>query len=374
MRLLFTAPRYHTNQHFAVKALLDAGHSVSFLALRRGQSETYAALEPQVLGPSAALDALRRLAARLPGARLSGSGGLPSPVKLWREMRRRPPAAVVVRDPFSGYGLLAALLTKLMGAGLLLYSQTPKHGPRVWWKRAVLKLYPKLMGAEWITPVLGSPLGSRAADSGLRYVPFVMEPQTAPHQRRRCGGGAVHLLAVGKYEPRKNHRLFLDAVHRLSRLYPVRATVAGECVTEEHRRELDGIRAHIRRLGLERLVQLHVNLPYAEAQRLYAGHDLFVLASRDEPAAVSPLEAMAHSLPVVCSDSNGTQCYIRPGENGFVFRSGDLDDLAACLARIVSDGERRRAMGERSYQLVLSEHSPQRYVESLMAAIGGDAR
>ena len=36
LRFVFTAPRYHTNQHYAVKALLDAGHEVSFLALRRG--------------------------------------------------------------------------------------------------------------------------------------------------------------------------------------------------------------------------------------------------------------------------------------------------------------------------------------------------
>ena len=46
MRFVFTAPRYHTNQHYAVKALLDAGHEVSFLALRRGQSEVYEVLHP----------------------------------------------------------------------------------------------------------------------------------------------------------------------------------------------------------------------------------------------------------------------------------------------------------------------------------------
>ena len=33
MHFLFTAPVYHTNQHYTVKALLDAGHEVSFLAL-----------------------------------------------------------------------------------------------------------------------------------------------------------------------------------------------------------------------------------------------------------------------------------------------------------------------------------------------------
>ena len=36
MHFLYTAPRYHTNQHFTSKALLDAGHHVTFLVLRRG--------------------------------------------------------------------------------------------------------------------------------------------------------------------------------------------------------------------------------------------------------------------------------------------------------------------------------------------------
>ena len=33
MHFVFTAPRFHTNQHFPAKALLDAGHQVTFLVL-----------------------------------------------------------------------------------------------------------------------------------------------------------------------------------------------------------------------------------------------------------------------------------------------------------------------------------------------------
>ena len=50
MHFLFTASVYHTNQHFAVKALQDAGHEVSYLALAREQSEVYDALCPTILG------------------------------------------------------------------------------------------------------------------------------------------------------------------------------------------------------------------------------------------------------------------------------------------------------------------------------------
>ena len=36
MRFVFTAPRFHTNQRYAFRALLDAGHEVTMLVLRRG--------------------------------------------------------------------------------------------------------------------------------------------------------------------------------------------------------------------------------------------------------------------------------------------------------------------------------------------------
>ena len=58
------------------------------------------------------------------------------------------------------------------------------------------------------------------------------------------------------------------------------------------------------------------------------------LPSSDEPAAVSHLEAMSHSLPVICSDSNGTRCYIRQGENGYVFRTGDALESARAAWRV----------------------------------------
>ena len=67
--------------------------------------------------------------------------------------------------------------------------------------------------------------------------------------------------------------------------------------------------------------------------------------AENEPAAVSHLEAMSHSLPAICSDSNGTQCYIRPGENGYIFKTDDLEDLVECMERIISDREQPKADG-----------------------------
>lgn len=148
--------------------------------------------------------------------------------------------------------------------------------------------------------------------------------------------------------------------------YAVRALIVGESTTEEHRQVIREATRQRVRLGLEGTVEVRTNLPYAEVQRLYSTFDLFVLSSEGEPAAVSPLEAMAHSLPVICSDTNGTACYILPGRNGFVFRSGDAHHLAACIGEAIRDRKRLKSLGAASYRQVHVEHQPARYVDALV--------
>ena len=254
MHFVFTAPRFHTNQHFPAKALLDAGHRVTFPVLRRGQSATDEVLARSVLGCSRSFDVLRHTAAWLPGVRFSDVGGLPSPIRF-----------------------LAAALT-------------------------------------------------------------------------------VNIVAIGKFQRRKSHELFLDAIAETARHHPVRALIVGECTTDEHREVLRVVSERRAGLGLQDIVEIRTNMPFTDVQRLYAEHDLFVLASQGEPAAVSPLEAMARSLPVICSDSNGTACYVLPGRTGFVSRSGDATHLATCIGEAIQDQD--RLIEDGPGKLPASAHGP----------------
>ena len=360
MHFLFTAPRYHTNQRFAVKALLNAGHRVTFVALRKQHSEVYDELEPIVLGE-------KRLAPWLPG----GERMCPPPSALWSLLRKLKPDVVVARNPYSAFGLMSIATARMTGAEAVFYSQNPMHRRLVWWKTIVNSVTTRAANSRHITPVLGSPDHHPPAFAALRYVPFVMEPQTPPERKRWFRCGTVNIMTVGKFYRRKNHALFLEAIARLAESHSVRATIIGECTTDENRRELTRVREIHASLGLGDRVRIKTNLSYHDVQREYAAHDLFVLPSSDEPAAVSHLEAMSHSLPVICSDSNGTRCYIRHGENGYVFRTGDALDLEGRMESIIADRDRLVEMGERSHELVLSEHSPARYVETMMAIARG---
>ena len=361
MHFLFTAPRYHTNQRFAVKALLDAGHRVTFVALRKQHSEVYDELEPLVLGESQVAPWLQ-----------SNRWTWPPPLSLRIMFKKLEPDVVIVREPYTAYGLLSAALGKLGHARVVFYSQVPMHRTASRHKAAVSSLTTKLVGAKHITPVLGSPDLHSPPYAALRYVPFVMESQTPPGNKQWLRCGAVNVMTVGKFYRRKEHVLFLEAIGRLSTRHPVRATIVGECTTDEQQHELIRVREGVAALGLSDSVRIWTNMSYHDVQREYAAHDLFVLPSSNEPAAVSHLEAMSHSLPVICSDSNGTQCYIRQGENGHVFRTGDGRDLEKRMESIIADQSRLVEMGARSHELVLSEHSPARYVETMEALARGE--
>ncbi len=46
---------------------------------------------------------------------------------------------------------------------------------------------------------------------------------------------------------------------------------------------------------------------------------------------------MANKVPVISSDKNGTKCYIKEGENGYIFQSQNADDLAQKIESIIDD-------------------------------------
>jgi glycosyltransferase involved in cell wall biosynthesis len=221
-----------------------------------------------------------------------------------------------------------------------------------------------------MTPVLGAKEQYGAAKN-CHYVPFVIEPQTSPRDKSWFKGNVFNILSIGKFQRRKNHRMFLNIVSLLSTRYPIQATIIGECSAPDHQKELEDLKQHAHRIGIAHRIEFKINLPFTEVQDQIRQHDICVLAARNELCGISLLEAMSHSLPVICSDSAGNQFYIKPGENGFVFRTDDEVDLEVNLERILEDRENLKKMGARSYEFVVNNHSPERYVDALLSSVGG---
>ena len=96
--------------------------------------------------------------------------------------------------------------------------------------------------------------------------------------------------------------------------------------------------------------------------------DAFVLASDDEGAPLVLLEAMACGLPWV-STAWGAAAMLPPGECGFVVPPGSPDLLAAAMADLIKDPERRLAMGRRARYRAETDFREETYVERHLQVI-----
>ena len=82
----------------------------------------------------------------------------------------------------------------------------------------------------------------------------------------------------------------------------------------------------------------------ADAAGLLPAFDVLVLPSWREGVPLAALEAMAAGVPVVASRVGGMPDVLRDGETGVLVPAKDPGALAAALASLLADGERRRAL------------------------------
>jgi glycosyltransferase involved in cell wall biosynthesis len=84
-------------------------------------------------------------------------------------------------------------------------------------------------------------------------------------------------------------------------------------------------------------------VPSKRLGELYAGADLFTLASRFEGYGMAFTEAIAHGLPVVGTTAGAIPETV-PAGAGVLVAPDDPVALAGALRRIIADSEKRRRM------------------------------
>jgi len=90
-----------------------------------------------------------------------------------------------------------------------------------------------------------------------------------------------------------------------------------------------------------------------ELPRFYDLCDAFVLPSEFESWGLVVNEVMCAGRAVIVSDRIGSGAdLVRPGENGAVFRMGDVGDLARALREVLGEPTRTQAMGRRSLEII----------------------
>jgi glycosyltransferase involved in cell wall biosynthesis len=152
-------------------------------------------------------------------------------------------------------------------------------------------------------------------------------------------------ITVGVLRPGKGVDLMLEAMVLLEQRWPdLHYLIVGD---GEDRAELQEVTAQ---LGLADRVRFAGWR--TDVARLLGAADLFVLPTRDDALPTVLVEAMAGGLPIVASAVGGTAELVEESGNGFLVPPGDVEALAVACAELIASKRLRRAMGERSRQLV----------------------
>lgn len=109
------------------------------------------------------------------------------------------------------------------------------------------------------------------------------------------------------------------------------------------------------------------DLEKEDVEALLAQGDLFVLPSKREPYAISPLEAMSHGLPVLISSDGGAVSYVRRAGDEQIFRSRSYRSFRAHLQLLVEDPSLRATLSKANALQIAKEHSPQNFAANLAA-------
>jgi glycosyltransferase involved in cell wall biosynthesis len=103
-----------------------------------------------------------------------------------------------------------------------------------------------------------------------------------------------------------------------------------------------------------------------ELDQLFDSADLFVLPGT---GGLAIQQAMAHGLPIIAAEGDGSQQDLVQSGNGWLVNPSDDQALKQTLMEALSDPQRLRRMGERSFQLVQDEFNLETMVEAFLQAI-----
>ena len=179
--------------------------------------------------------------------------------------------------------------------------------------------------------------------------------------RAAMGVGEDELVCiiVGRTEAQKAHQHIVALARRMQTSHPhLKFALVGSGSRDQELAELvegEGVADRVNLMGLRR-----------DVADLLGSADIFLNCSDWEGMPLTTIEAMAGALPVVATQTEGSD-QLLDAESGIVVPVGDVEAMATALGRLVDDGAERLQMGQHARSRALSEFSHERMSAELLA-------
>jgi len=168
--------------------------------------------------------------------------------------------------------------------------------------------------------------------------------------------------AMGRFVAKKGFDVFIDALAILrQRGVHFSAVIGGQGDEEE------ALRERARSKGLDGVLQF---IGWVDNKTTFFHDiDLFCLPSHHEPFGIVLLEAFAHGVPVVSTNSEGPTDIITPDVDALLTLKNDAVALADGLERLLLQPDRANEMAQKAYQKVLMHYDMAAVSEQIEIAL-----
>lgn len=222
----------------------------------------------------------------------------------------------------------------------------------------------RLVDADAIIAIT-RPLQQKLRDEGLSSERIFAIPNMAP-----CGEKLTRqpwrtppvIGSMGRFVKKKGFDVYIEALALLkARGYSFRAVLGGEGEEGEALKKLAGER------GLDD--QLEFTGWVKDKAQFFDGIDIFCLPSLHEPFGIVLLEAFAHCVPVVSSDSEGPADIISPDTDALLVAKNDAAAMANALAKLLDSPQLASQLADNAYVKIRDHYAMQPVGAQIEAAL-----
>jgi len=170
---------------------------------------------------------------------------------------------------------------------------------------------------------------------------------------------SIVFLFAGKLEPTKDPQLLLDS-YISAGLNNSHLVIVGNGILEQRLKNKFKAYHNIHFIDF----QNQSKMPY-----IYSMADVFVLPSKGETWGLTVNEAMANGLAIIVSNKCGcAPDLVKENENGYVFNSGNKEDLTEAIKSIAANNDKLNSMKIESKNIItkMTLEEVSRVIESLV--------
>jgi glycosyltransferase involved in cell wall biosynthesis len=202
---------------------------------------------------------------------------------------------------------------------------------------------------------------------GVDFGRFKFSPSLRERSRKQLGIRPNELLIgiIGRLQVAKGYLEFLEMARQIA---PKFKNVKFLLIGEASRGEAAQANLILARVAALQLGERLLHPGYRDdIPELLAAMDLFVFPSYAEAFGLVLIEAMSLKLPVISSDCDGVLDIVLPGETGILIPPKDISQLVQAVEWLITDREKRIALGEAGFQRARSHFSETRMFDQIEA-------